>query len=162
MVRDNDILKTLIVDDERPARREMKRMLGKIEGLEILGEAGDGLAAIALIAQHRPDIILLDIQMPGLDGFQVIEKLKDSGALPSIIFVTAYDQYAIKAFKFSALDYLLKPVDADDLVAAVNKADQMVTEELKEQLDTLTENMQTDDKAKKKIVLKTSLTKTVH
>ncbi len=119
MARDNECLRALIVDDERPARREMKRMLGKIEGLEIIGEAGDGLAAISLIEEHRPDIILLDIQMPGLDGFQVIERLKGSGELPSIIFVTAYDQYAIKAFEVHAVDYLLKPVDEDRLARAI-------------------------------------------
>lgn len=119
MAHENDSLRALIVDDERPARREMKRMLGSVEGVEVVGEASDGLAAISLIEEHQPDLVLLDIQMPGLDGFQVIERLKGLGELPSIIFITAYDQYALKAFEVHAVDYLLKPVDEGRLARAV-------------------------------------------
>ena len=103
---EKQLVRVLIVDDEKPARRDIRRMLEKIPGLEISGEASDGLDAVKKIRKLRPDLVLLDIQMPGLDGFQVIAKLRSHEDLPSIVFITAYDQYALKAFEVHAVDYL--------------------------------------------------------
>jgi two-component system LytT family response regulator len=108
---------------------------------------------IKAIKSYNPDLVLLDIKMEDGTGFDLLKKLEPVDF--KVIFITAYDQYAIKAFKFSALDYLLKPVDADDLVNAVNKAEKLVMDELNTQLDTLAENMQTDDRSKRKIILRT-------
>jgi two-component system LytT family response regulator len=118
----SETLKVLIVDDERPARRDLTRILGKIEGFEKAGEAGDGLKAVEMIRTGAPDIVLLDIQMPGLDGFQVLGRLGETGDIPPVIFVTAYDQYAIRAFDVHAVDYILKPVDEDRLREALIRA----------------------------------------
>lgn len=117
-----ETLKVLIVDDERPARRDLTRILGKIEGFEKAGEAGDGLKAVEMIRTGAPDIVLLDIQMPGLDGFQVLSRLGETGDIPPVIFVTAYDQYAMRAFDVHAVDYILKPVDEDRLREALIRA----------------------------------------
>jgi two-component system response regulator LytT len=115
-------LKVMIVDDEKPARRDLSRMLGKIDGFSKAGEAGDGLEAVEKIRETGPDIVLLDIQMPGLDGFQVLSRLAGEGGLPPVIFVTAYDRYAIRAFEVHAVDYILKPVDEERLREALGRA----------------------------------------
>ncbi len=118
-----DTLKVLIVDDERLARKDLSRMLSRIEGFEKAGEAADGIEAVAKVRDTAPDIVLLDIQMPGLDGFQVLGKLAGSGgAIPPVIFVTAYDQYAVRAFDVHAADYILKPVDEERLREALMRA----------------------------------------
>src|SRR5262245_57855956 len=103
-------IRALIVDDESPARRKISRFLTAEEDFEIVGEAGTGSEAVRLIERERPDLVFLDVQMPGLSGFGVIESLKIR-PLPQVVFVTAYDQFAVKAFEFHALDYLLKPFD---------------------------------------------------
>jgi two-component system LytT family response regulator len=120
------VLRTLIVDDESPARERLKRLLGDIEGMELIGEAESGVQAVEMIEQERPDLVLLDIQMPGLDGFEVIEALEDP---PPIIFVTAYDEYAIRAFEVNALDYLLKPFSRERLAKAIRRAQEALAEE---------------------------------
>jgi DNA-binding LytR/AlgR family response regulator len=112
-------MRTLIVDDEAPARERLKRYLAKVEGVEVIGEAQDGVQAVEMIEGLSPDLVLLDIQMPGLDGFGVVEALADP---PAIIFVTAFDQYAVRAFEVHALDYLLKPYSQDRLAKAVHRA----------------------------------------
>jgi DNA-binding LytR/AlgR family response regulator len=112
-------MRILIVDDEHPARERLMRLLANIEGVELIGEADDGLQAVALIEQEQPDLVLLDIQMPGLDGFGVIEALEEP---PPIVFVTAYDEYAIRAFEVNALDYLLKPFSQERLEQAIRRA----------------------------------------
>jgi two-component system LytT family response regulator len=103
-------IKALIVDDEPLARRNLRALLKGIADIEIVREYGNGRDAVAGIRELEPDLIFLDIQMPEMDGFQVLEQLTDR-PLPVIIFVTAYDQYALKAFEVSAVDYLLKPFD---------------------------------------------------
>jgi two-component system LytT family response regulator len=118
-------MRTLIVDDELPARERMRRLLAQIEGVEVIGEAQDGLKAAELIEALSPELILLDIQMPGLNGFEVIEALADP---PPVIFVTAYDEYAIRAFEVNALDYLLKPFSGERLAKAIHRAQQSQTE----------------------------------
>jgi two-component system LytT family response regulator len=119
-------MRTLIVDDEAPARERLKRLLADVEGVELVGEAADGLEAVQMIEDLGPDLVLLDIQMPGLDGFEVIEALEDP---PPIIFVTAYDEYAIRAFEVNALDYLLKPFSRARLENAVQRAQAALDEE---------------------------------
>ncbi len=111
----------LIVDDEPLARELLRSLLANIPDITVVGEAGDGLAAVDEIERLRPDILFLDVQMPELDGFQVVREL-DAERLPVIIFVTAYDQYAFRAFEISAIDYLLKPFDEERLGRAVERA----------------------------------------
>ncbi|MCC6536764.1 MAG: response regulator transcription factor [Bryobacterales bacterium] len=113
-------LRTVIVDDEPIARRVLAEELASIPGVTVIGEAGDGRTAVDLIHRLRPDLVLLDVQMPAFDGFEVARRL--SPLPPSIVFVTAYDQHALRAFEVGAADYLLKPVRADRLRAAVEKA----------------------------------------
>jgi two-component system, LytTR family, response regulator len=103
-------IRVVIVDDENPARRKVSRFLAAEEDFEIAGEAGTGPEAVRLIESQRPDLVFLDVQMPGLDGFGVIESLTIR-PLPQVIFITAFDHFALKAFEVHALDYLLKPYD---------------------------------------------------
>jgi len=110
--------RAVIVDDEKPARQKLRRFLEKQPDFEFAGEAGDGLAALEMIRRLAPDLVLLDIQMPGLTGFEVIDSF-GSGNFPYVIFVTAYDEYALKAFEVHAVDYLLKPFTEDRLAAAL-------------------------------------------
>jgi two-component system LytT family response regulator len=135
-------MRTLIVDDESPARERLKRLLADIKDVELVGEAEDGIQAVELIEREEPDLVLLDIQMPGLDGFGVLEALEDP---PSVIFVTAYDQYAIHAFEVNALDYLLKPFSRERLETAIQRARGAQAEgrDLSEQLAPLLENLTT-------------------
>ena len=112
-------MKVLLVDDERLARNELRRLLAAHADLEIVGEAVDAEDAWAKVAALQPDLLLLDVQMPGADGFSLLEQLEPP--LPLVIFTTAYDEFAVKAFEFSALDYLLKPVDPHRLDAALEK-----------------------------------------
>jgi two-component system LytT family response regulator len=112
-------MKVLLIDDERLARNELRRLLAAHADLEIVGEAVDVEDALAKIPVLQPALIFLDVQMPGADGFSLLERLEPP--LPQVIFTTAYDEFAVKAFEFSALDYLLKPVDPNRLVAALEK-----------------------------------------
>ena len=113
-------MRILVVDDEQPARERLKRLLADIEDVELIGEAEGGPQAVELIEREQPDLVLLDIQMPGLDGFGVIEALEEP---PPIVFVTAYDEYAIHAFEVNALDYLLKPFSKERLEQAIAEAE---------------------------------------
>jgi two-component system LytT family response regulator len=119
-------MRILIVDDEAPARERLKRLLADIEGVELCDEAADGLQAVELIERRQPDLVLLDVQMPGLDGFGVIAALEEP---PPIVFVTAYDEYAIRAFEVNALDYLLKPFSQERLEKAIRRAQEAQTDE---------------------------------
>lgn len=115
-------LSAVIVDDEQLARDELSYLLKSMDDIDIVAQGGNGLEAINLIKEHSPDLVFLDVQMPGLDGFGVIKKLLDRKVpLPQIIFATAYDQYAVKAFEVSALDYILKPFDKKRLTQAIEK-----------------------------------------
>jgi two-component system LytT family response regulator len=109
-------MKALIIDDERLARLELCRLLAAHPEVEIAGEARSGTEATAMIADLAPDLIFLDIQMPGMTGFELLESLDEA---PQVIFTTAYDQYAIRAFEVNALDYLLKPIAPERLAAAL-------------------------------------------
>ena len=112
-------MKALIIDDERLARNELRRLLAAHTDIEIVGEAVDVEDALEKVEGLKPELIFLDVQMPGADGFTLLEKL--GSPLPAVIFTTAYDEFAVKAFEFNALDYLLKPVDPNRLVAALEK-----------------------------------------
>jgi two-component system, LytTR family, response regulator len=112
-------MKALIIDDERLARNELRRLLAVHADITIAGEAVDVEDALGRIAVLKPDLLFLDVQMPGADGFSLLERLEPP--LPAVIFTTAYDEFAVKAFEFNALDYLLKPVDPNRLVAALEK-----------------------------------------
>lgn len=114
-------MKLLIVDDEPPARAKLRRLLGELPGVELVAEAGDAVEALALIAQHRPDAAILDIQMPGMSGLELALALPD-GMLCA--FSTAFDQYAIQAFELNAVDYLLKPYTAERLAETVQRLQQ--------------------------------------
>ena len=125
-------LSVLIIDDEQLARDELKYLLDSVGGVDVLAEGSNGIEAVNLIEEHHPDLVFLDVQMPGLDGFAVIKQLKEHAEakarshpkaeqdpLPQIIFATAYDQYAVRAFDVNAVDYLLKPFDRDRVEQAV-------------------------------------------
>jgi two-component system LytT family response regulator len=149
------MLRTIIIDDEPPVRESLREMLNEhCPSVKVIAEADSVESGVEAVRHHHPDLILLDIKMTDGTGFDLLDQIQPLEC--RVIFVTAYNEYAVKAFKFSALDYLLKPVDSDELKAAVEKAEQQVANELKTQLDTLVKNMDTEDQAKKKIILKTT------
>src|SRR6266851_1078120 len=115
-------LRAVLVDDEPLARDELGYLLGQVGGVEVIGQAGNGVEALTTIDRLQPDVVFLDVQMPGLTGFEVARRMLDQQASSHIIFVTAYDQHAIEAFEVNAVDYLLKPVDPSRLQLAVQRA----------------------------------------
>jgi two-component system LytT family response regulator len=115
------MLKALIVDDEQLARRGLEIRLAKFQDIEICAQSRNGREALEAVREHAPDIMFLDVQMPGMDGFDVLRSLSTSN-MPAVIFVTAYDEFALKAFDANALDYLLKPINDDRLAAAIERA----------------------------------------
>jgi two-component system, LytTR family, response regulator LytT len=116
-------LSALIVDDEQLARDELSFLLKSVDDVQVVAQGKNGVEAVNLIKEHSPDIVFLDVQMPGLDGFGVIKKLLDKKVpLPQIVFATAFDQYAVRAFEVSAVDYLLKPFDKKRVAQSVQKA----------------------------------------
>lgn len=122
-------LSVLLVDDEKLAIDELAYQLQQFPDLEIVASASNGIEAVKLISDLEPDVVFLDVQMPGLDGMGVIRKLQEQGVpLPHFVMATAYDQYAVEAFRLEALDYLLKPVDAGRLQQAVERARKAVAE----------------------------------
>jgi DNA-binding LytR/AlgR family response regulator len=116
------VIKTLIVDDEPVARKILREELDQFHDIEVAGEPEDGVTALAAILELRPDLVFLDLQMPGLGGFEVIRRLRACTHIPVIVIVTAWDQYAIQAFESGAIDYLLKPVSQDRLAKAIDRA----------------------------------------
>jgi DNA-binding LytR/AlgR family response regulator len=126
-VAPNTDLRAVLVDDEQLARDELGFLLGQLGGIEVIGQAGDGVEALTTIGRLVPDIVFLDVQMPGLTGFEVARRMLDQQVPSHIIFVTAYDQHAIEAFEVNAVDYLLKPVDPVRLGLALQRAQRRVT-----------------------------------
>jgi len=112
------IIRAVIIDDEPLARRKIRQMLARDPEVEVVGDCGNGREAIAAINAQNPDLVFLDVQMPEVDGFAVLESIA-AVRTPLVIFVTAYDQYALRAFEVSAVDYLVKPFDLDELVARI-------------------------------------------
>jgi two-component system LytT family response regulator/two-component system response regulator LytT len=124
-------LSALIIDDEQLAREELAYLLTQVGGVDVVAQGANGIEAVELIEEHHPDMVFLDVQMPGLDGFAVIQKLMErrnkagvsaeADPLPQIVFATAYDQYAVRAFDVNAVDYLLKPFDRTRVEQAVER-----------------------------------------
>jgi two-component system LytT family response regulator len=149
------MLRTIIIDDEAHMRQSLEKMIRTVCGHVKIVATADGVkTGIAAIKKYHPDLIFLDIKMDDGTGFDLLKQLAPVEF--RVIFVTAFDEFAIKAFKFSAIDFLLKPVDADELKAATEKAEQLKWQDFKTQLDNLNESMSSTDKANKKIVLRTS------
>jgi two-component system, LytTR family, response regulator len=135
-------MRALIIDDERLARSELRRMLELFPRIDVVGEAINAEDAVQKIDELAPDLLFLDIQMPGKNGFELLSSLE--GKVPEVIFTTAYDEYALKAFEYNALDYLLKPIDSQRLAEAIQKVDESERQEVnkKENTKVLTENDQ--------------------
>ncbi len=122
-------ISTLVVDDEQLAREELTYLLKDFPEIEVLQTAANGIEAVRLIEKLEPDLVFLDVQMPGMDGLGVIAKLREKGgALPHFVLTTAFDQYAIQAFRLEAMDYLLKPVEKERLAESVARAKRIVEE----------------------------------
>ncbi len=121
MHNEHKAVRVVLVDDEPLVRAGVRDVLANQPGVEVVGDAGDGLSAIEVIERLQPDLVLLDVQMPGCDGFDVLAQL-DSATYPAVIFVTAYEQYAVRAFDAHAIDYLLKPFDDARLLDALKRA----------------------------------------
>lgn len=148
------VLRTIIIDDEAHMRESLSEMLMMECPLTRIVAQADGVeTGLKAIQQEHPDLVLLDIKMKDGTGFDLLTQCENIDF--KIIFITAFDEYAIKAIKFSALDYLLKPVDPEDLKNAVDKANEISQKDLKTKLNTLSDNLKTDDQDKKKIILKT-------
>ena len=120
-------MRAVVVDDEQPARDEACFLLGEMDGVEIVGQAADGVEALKVIEAETPDLVLMDIQMPGLTGFEVARRLLEAGIETQLVFVTAYDRHAIQAFEVNAVDYLLKPLEEARLRTAVERAHRRLT-----------------------------------
>src|SRR6202011_5141493 len=151
------VLSAVIVDDEQLARDELAYLLKNADDVNVVAQGKNGLEAVNLIKEHNPDLLFLDVQMPGLDGFGVIKKLLDKKIpLPKIVFATAFDQYAVKAFEVNAVDYLLKPFDKKRVALSVQKArTQQDAEGLRaEKIDTLLRMLQGPKTQTSKILLK--------
>ncbi|KAA0264235.1 MAG: response regulator [Chlorobiota bacterium] len=135
-------MKAIIVDDERLARNELRRLLAEFTEVEIVDEAANVDEGVEKIRQHDPDVVFLDIQMPGKTGFDLLEELDRS---PRVIFTTAYDEYAIKAFEFNALDYLLKPIEPARLAEAIKKIKVEKKEDEELELKLVSKSLKADD-----------------
>lgn len=150
-------IKTLIVDDEPLARERVKRFLRDETDIDIIGECGNGSQAVKTVKQSKPDLVFLDIQMPEKNGFEVVKAL-DPKSLPTVIFVTAYDQYALQAFDVHALDYLLKPFSRERLHRAVSRAREHIENKnrgnLDERLASLIADLKTEKKYLERLVIK--------
>jgi two-component system LytT family response regulator len=157
-VWDKTPVRVLIVDDEPLAREKIRRMVEDDPEMEVIGECVNGREAVTAVQSLLPDLMLLDVEMPAFDGFAVLEALKSSH-LPLVIFITAFDHYAVRAFKVHALDYLLKPFDRERFVAAIEHAKahlrQARTEHLNQRLLDLLKQMETGSKHLERIFIKT-------
>ncbi|HZQ17442.1 MAG TPA: LytTR family DNA-binding domain-containing protein [Terriglobales bacterium] len=149
-------LSTVIVDDEQLARDELAYLLKNIGDVDVVAQGKNGLEAVTLIREHNPDLVFLDVQMPGLDGFGVIKKLLDKKIpLPKIVFSTAFDQYAVRAFEVNAVDYLLKPFDRNRVQQSVERAKtKNETTSPSDKLDTLVRMLESQKPQTSKILIK--------
>jgi two-component system response regulator LytT len=120
-MHDTEDLRTVVVDDEQLAREELCFLLQQLGGIEVVGQAANGVEALRVIEEHQPDLVMLDVQMPGITGFEVARRVLQAGVDSQLVFVTAFDQYAIEAFDVNAVDYVLKPVEPARLTTAVER-----------------------------------------
>lgn len=151
------ILRVMIVDDELLARQRLEDLLREEPDVEIVAEAGDGGAAVEGIRRLRPDLVFLDVQMPGMDGFEVVENL-DPARMPAIVFVTAYDGHALRAFEINALDFLLKPFDQTRFEKALERARGQVNRDRSSLIDarlvSLLEGLHEERKYPERLIVK--------
>jgi two-component system LytT family response regulator/two-component system response regulator LytT len=124
-----DPLRAVVVDDEQLARDELCFLLQRMDGVEVVAQAGNGVEALRVIEEYQPDLVMLDVQMPGLTGFEVARRVVQADLDSQIVFVTAFDQYALDAFEVNAVDYLLKPVEPERLATAVERVRKRVAAE---------------------------------
>jgi DNA-binding LytR/AlgR family response regulator len=152
-------LSAVIVDDEQLARDELVFLLKSVGDVDVVAQGKNGLEAVNLIREHSPDLVFLDVQMPGLDGFGVIKKLLDRKVpLPKIVFATAFDQYAVKAFEVNAVDYLLKPFDKKRVAQSVQKARSKMgsSASSSDKFETLVKMLESQKPQASKILLKST------
>jgi two-component system LytT family response regulator/two-component system response regulator LytT len=152
-------LTALIVDDEQLARDELAFLLKSFPALEVVGTAGDGLEALQLIEEKRPDIVFMDVQMPGLNGLEVVRELAGGGGeMPHFIFATAYDQYAVQAFEVNAVDYLLKPIEKERLAMSIERAHKLLDAPAQEktQVESLLAQIKSGLRQPTKVLLRSS------
>jgi two-component system response regulator LytT len=149
-------MKAVVVDDEQLAREELCYMLEKMDDIEVIGQAGNGLEAVGIVEQLAPDVLFLDVQMPGLNGFEVAHRLIQNGSSPNIVFVTAFDRHAIEAFEVNAVDYLLKPIEAARLQQAIERARKRVTPEapLNDQVERIVQLMSERQSKRERVAVK--------
>ncbi|WP_462252125.1 LytR/AlgR family response regulator transcription factor [Ferruginibacter sp.] len=148
------MISAIIIDDEAKGRMALReKLLTYCTQVKIVAEAENGQEALLLIQQHQPQLIFLDIEMPRMNGFEMLNQLPEKNF--HVIFTTAYDQYAIKAIKYAAFDYLLKPVDIDELKTAVSKVDMQQNNQTKKQVELLQQNMQHPKKQLNKLAIPT-------
>lgn len=146
-------MNVLIVDDEPAARRKLARFLADSDGVHVVGEAKNGREAVDAITERRPDLVFLDIQMPDMTGFDVIDAIAESPQIPAIVFVTAYDQYAVRAFEVSAVDYLLKPYDRERFETALNRARKTATQTAPSSLWNVLEALRPADRYARRLLV---------
>ena len=129
-------MRTIVVDDEQLARDELRFLLEQLDDVEVVAQAGNGVEALRAIEEFQPDLVMLDDQIPGLTGFEVARRVVQAGIESQLVFVTAYDQYAIDAFEVNAVDYLLKPVEPERLATAVERVrKRLAAEKAKKEAD---------------------------
>ena len=152
-------IRVVVVDDEPIAREGVRRQLEREPGVEILAECGDGLTAVETIREVAPDLVFLDVQMPGMDGFEVTRAI-GIDVMPAVVFVTAYDKYALQAFEVNAVDYLLKPFDSERFQKAFQRARVQIarrtTEAINEKLEALLESMRPQQRYLERLVVKST------
>jgi two-component system, LytTR family, response regulator len=145
-------IKTLIVDDERLARQRLRRLLLAAPDVEVIGEAANGVEAVTSIAELQPDLVFLDIQLPELDGLEVLTALQPNTRAPIVVFTTAYSEYAVTAFDLHVLDYLLKPIAADRCARALDRVRAALASQQRETLPAALANFLTEWQTKSKFV----------
>jgi two-component system, LytTR family, response regulator len=152
------MIRTLIIDDEPLARRKIREFLKQDREIEIVGECGNGVQAVEVVRSAAPDLLFLDVQMPGMDGFAVLEEL-DREQLPFVIFVTAYDKYAVKAFEVRALDYLLKPFHRERFAHATARAKAQIrasASDFSTQIRDLIQELRPPARCLERVIIKTA------
>ncbi|MEM7202073.1 MAG: LytTR family DNA-binding domain-containing protein [Planctomycetota bacterium] len=149
-------LRTLIVDDEQAARDRLRRLLGDVAGVVVIGDADSGPAALEAIDALHPDLVFLDVQMPGMDGLAVVEALRGRPRAPLIVFATAYEEHAMAAFDAHAVSYLLKPIDRERLAAAVERCRQIAqSHRVESELTRIADALQRREVAGERLVVRT-------